>query len=223
MLKLLINFASRSRPIKMFNCLDNVRELSTLKNYSILLKLDEDDPDTNTAAVRKKLQFYPEVQTEWGYSKSKIDSINRGIGAALEPWTILLNFSDDQLFTVKGFDEIIVNDIRERFPDGDGFLHYPDSSPMGVRIPTMSIMGRKYFERDGFVYHPGFESVYADNYAMAVAQKREKYKFIDKPIYCHNHYLWNKTEIDQQYARQNSKEMYSKDHATFVRLMTELK
>jgi hypothetical protein len=221
-MRILVNFASRSRPIKFFNCLDNLRELSILKNYAVLAKLDEDDTETNTPAVRKKLQFYPECQVEWGLSSSKIHSVNRGIGTALESWGILVNLSDDQLFTIKGFDEIIANDMKEYFPDGDGFLHYPDSSPMGIRVPTMSIMGRKYYERDGYVYHNGFDSLYADNYAKAVAQKRGKYKFVNNLIYCHNHYIWNKAEIDQQYARQNSKEMYIKDGTTFKKLMNQL-
>lgn len=222
MSKLLINFASRSRPIKMFNCLDNLREYSTLKNHSVLLKVDADDPETNTDAVRKKLQFYPECQVEWGLSGSKISAINRGIGAALESWHIIINLSDDQLFTVKGFDEIILHDMNESFTDGDGFLHYPDRSPMGHSVPTMSIMGRKYFERDGHIYHPEFESVYADNYAMAVAKKRGKYKFINNVIYNHLHYRWGLAEKDEQYERQDCKEMYAKDKIVFEKLMSKL-
>lgn len=223
MSKLLINLASRSRPIKFFNCLDNLRELSTLKNYTVLAKLDDDDPSTNIPGVRKKLQFYPEVQSEWGLSSSKINAINRSIGSVLESWNILINLSDDQLFTVKGFDEIIVNDMNESFTDGDGFLHYPDSSPMGQAVPTMSIMGRKYFERDGHVYHPEFFSVYADNYAMQVAIKRGRYRFINKIIYNHNHYRWGLTEMDEQYARQDNLGVYAKDKVVLNKLMAELK
>lgn len=214
-MRLLINFASRSRPIKMFNCLDNLREYSTLKDFSVLLKLDLDDPECNNIPVRKKLQFYPEVQTDWNYSTSKIHAINRGIGAALESWDILVNISDDILFIAKGFDEIITNDMKEFFPDGDGFLHYPDSHA-GKRVPVMSIMGKKYFERTNEVYYNKYLTWYADNDAMQVAKKLGKYKFIDKKIYDHYHPRNKKAEMDDQYRRTEDVSLRNKDRILFM-------
>lgn len=214
-MRFLINFASRSRPIKMFNCLDNLREYSSLKNYRVLLKLDVDDPESNIDAVRKKLKFYPEVQTEWGISSSKIDAINRGIGAALELWQILINFSDDQLFLVNGFDEIIANDMNEHFPDLDGFLHYPDSFA-GKKVPVMSIIGIKYFERTNEVYYSGYKSWYSDNDAMEVSKRLGKYKFVDKKIFDHFHPRAKKAKMDEQYIKSESPELKSKDRALFI-------
>jgi hypothetical protein len=214
---ILINFASRSRPVKMFYCLENLRSFSTLYEYKVLLKLDLDDASCNNEATREGLKYFPECQIEWGYSESKVSAINRNIGSSLEMWDILINLSDDQLFTVKGFDEIIKHDMDLYFKDRDGFLHYPDTKT-GNKIPTMSIMGRKYFDRDGYVYHPSFLSVFADNFAMDVAKKRGKYMFLDKSIYIHKHPAYGLAEWDAQYKKTESKEFYQKDRETYLLL-----
>lgn len=219
-MRLLINFASRSRPLKFFNCLDNLRQFSTLKNYFVLAKCDSDDFDMNTHAVIKKLDFYPEVEMAWGYSSSKVAAINRDIDLKRHHFDILINFSDDQLFLVKGFDQIIVDDMKNHFPDTDGFLHYPDSHT-GSKIPTMSIMGRAYYERDMCVYEPNFENVYADNYAMDVAKKRGKYVFVNQSIYDHFHPVYKMTDWDEQYLKTDSKESFAKDRATYLKLRAE--
>jgi hypothetical protein len=214
-MRILVNFASRSRPIKMFNCLENLRQYSAVKNYMVLLKLDVDDYSCNNDTVKEQLKYFPEVQTEWGYSESKVAAINRNIGSALEMWDILINFSDDQLFLAKGFDEIIINDMKEWFPDLDGFLHYPDSHA-GKKVPVMSIIGRKYFERTNEVYYNKYQTWYADDDAMMVAKKLRKYKFIDTKIYDHFHFRNKKAEMDDLYRRNEAIELRSKDRLIFM-------
>lgn len=221
MMKLLINFASRTRPTKFFKCLDNLRAMSTMKNYLVLAKLDYDDITMNNPEVKEKIKYYPEVQIEWGISKNKVHAINRGIGVARDIWNILINLSDDQLFITKGFDRIITDDFEKYFVDKDGFIHYPDNYA-GEKIPVMSIMGRRYYERDFYVYHPDFISVYADNYAMEIAKRRGKYKFIHTRLFDHLHYRVGLSEKDEQYAKTDSREMYTKDSATFSKLKSQL-
>lgn len=220
-MKILINFATRTRPTKFFKCLDNIREMSVMNNYLVLVKADNDDITMNNPEVRDRVRYYPEVQVEWGWSKNKVHAINRGVGAARTFWNILVNLSDDQLFVTKGFDKIITEDFEKYYPDKDAFLHYPDSHTWD-KIPTMSVMGRKYYERDFFVYEPSFMSVYGDNYAMEVAKRRGRYRFIPTTIYDHFHYRWGLAEKDDQYLKTDNKEVYAKDSQTLLKLKMTL-
>lgn len=178
---ILFNFASRSRPDRFFAVLNNIREMTTGKDYSVVAKLDEDDEPMMKR--RKEIDGYPEVIQRWGYSKSKIHAINRDLDR-LPDYQILVNISDDQLFIERGFDRIVKSHMTE---DLDLFLHFKDSYA-GDRVATMSIMGRTYFERFGYIYNPSYYSLWCDNEAGEVAKLLGKYKLCDEFIFDHWHY-----------------------------------
>ncbi len=83
------------------------------------------------------------------------------------------------------------------------------------KLPTMSIMGKKYLDRFGFIYHPSYKNVYADNEAMEVAIALGKHKFIDKNIYDHFHPVWNMAEWDEQYRQSENVVSYAIDKANY--------
>jgi hypothetical protein len=209
-------FSTRSRPDKLFSCLENIHSLSKHDDYYILLTLDVDDNTVTTSEVRDKIATYPKVIPYWGISQgSKIVAINRDLYFA-PSWDILINMSDDFVFLKPGFDVQIIQDITNYFSDLDGFVHYPDGA-VNSKLATMSIMGRKYFDRFGYIYHPDYESVYCDQEAMEVAKKLGKYKFINNQLFEHRHPRWKKAEWDEQYRKTEDAKVYAKDRETFMR------
>jgi hypothetical protein len=199
---ILVNFASRSRPLKFFDCLDNIREHFTTP-YRVLAKLDHDDP---MGTDIYDLSEYPEVDVVWGYSSSKIHAINRDIPES--GWDVLLNHSDDMWFTSHGADKAILDNA-----ENDMVLHFIDQS--APYLMTYSIMDKAYYDRDKYIYHPDYVSMWCDNEATEVAKMRGRYKFIDTPIFEHRHPVWNKTEYDLQYQMQGG--YYRIDEQTFLR------
>jgi len=107
----------------------------------------------------------------------------------VQDWDILINFSDDMLFIKKGFDQIIIDAMKEHFPDTDGVLHFHDGHKYGAQLMTMSIMGKKYYDRFHYIYHPDYISLWSDNEAMDVAKLLGKYKYMGDQniIFNHNH------------------------------------
>lgn len=196
------NYASRQRSDKFFAGLDNICQLSSSRAYFIVAKLDEDDHTMNNQEVRKRLESYPECIVKWGHSKSKIDAINRSLDN-LPQFDILINFSDDMRFTVLGFDNVIREDMQQYFPDTDGFLHFPDDYAR-ERVATMAIMGRKYYERFNYIYHPAYYSLFCDDEQCDVAKALRKYVFINNPIIEHNHYVNAKAGKDALYCRNDT-------------------
>lgn len=205
-LRICFCFASRSRPQQFFAVLDNIREMSASDNYFVWAKLDEDDGSMMAAVAYQKLAEYPELQVKWGRSKNKTHAINRDLDN-LPPFDIMICMSDDQLFTVKGFDDI----IRKNMPaDLDGFLHFPDNYKK-ASVCTMSIMGANYFKRFNYIYHPAYYSLWCDNEATEVAKLLDKYIYIPEQIFEHNHYSTGRPK-DQLYKRNDT---YRRDRVIY--------
>lgn len=203
--------ASRSRPTQFFATLDMLSELSNSDNYFVVAKLDTDDKTMNNATARDLIRLYPKLTVRWGLSDSKIDAINRSLGN-LPHWDILVNLSDDQKFIIYGFDEIIRRNMPE---DLDAFLHFPDSFAKD-RVATMSIMGKKYYDRFGYIYHREYYSLFCDNEETEKAKILGKYHFINENIFDHYHYSQTdktkKVPKDELYVRNDT---YRKDERIF--------
>lgn len=212
-------FASRSRPEKFFNCLNNIQDNSNSENYFVIAKLDDDDASMNNDDVKERLKEYPEVEVKWGASDNKIHAINRGL-ENLPQCDIIIVQSDDMVFEVFGFDDEIRESFEKHFPNLDGVVHYPEINS-GERTMVLTIMGINLYKQLGYLYHPSFLSVYADNHLTEMTKAMNKYVFVNKKIYSHQHPIYKMTEWDEQYRRTESQEFYQKDHATFLRLKAD--
>lgn len=201
------SFASRSRPERFFQTLDNIIVQSASNDFFIVAKLDDDDMTMNDPIILNKIaDHYPMVQVRLGISKSKIHAINRDIEGY--KYDILICASDDMRFRTPGFDNI----IRQHMPaDLDGFLHMRDDYAKD-RVCTVSILGRKYYERDGYIYHPDYYSMWCDDEAHAVAIARGCYIQIPGEIE-HLHYTNDRKAVkDELYWRNDT---YNKDKVIF--------
>jgi hypothetical protein len=210
---ILIKLTSRSRPDKFFRALDNININARTEDWKIIATLDKDDTTMFHSDIVEKMDSYPKLEYYWGHSKNKIDAINRDMDKGGE-WDILINLSDDQIFTEEGFDEIIMNDMAKYFPDGDGFLHYNDGNQRD-NVPTMSIMGRKYYERFHYIYNPSYESVWCDVESKLVAQYLERWVYIDRVIFKHLHPAWHLAEWDAQYKKTEAPDVWMRDETNF--------
>lgn len=215
-------YTSKGRVDFFFRGLDSiVNNLANKEDYHIQCTFDVDDKECNYAGFIDRLKQYKNVSYYFGISHNKINAINRDLAFA-PPFQILVNMSNDMQFLVPGFDNIIRADMAASCNDFDMFLHYPDSHA-GDRLPTLSIMGEKYFHRTGVIYHPAFSSVYCDNWAMMEAKHLGKHRFFNKTIYDHFHPAWGMAPMDEQYVKSEAPDGYEKDRQTYLELMKTLK
>lgn len=217
--KILYKFASRSRPKKFLNCVDRIKELSTESDYLIWGSFDTDDESMNNGEFLAELSSRKEVRPYWGISTGKINAINRDMRLIDElgyKWDICIVWSDDMLPLVSGFDTKIVESMLRYFPDYDGVIHFPDSHARFDLI-TLSILGRRYYERFDFLYNPEYYSVFADNEFTDVSRMLNKYAFIPEKIMDHFHFIWGMCEKDTLYERNENKNNYYKDNQTYLR------
>lgn len=222
-MKLLFKYPSRSRPDLFFRGLDSiVNNLADKENYIVLCTFDENDSTMNNPAIIEKLKTYKNLIPVFGKSDGKIHAMNKDI-ELLEnkQWDILIGTSDDMEFITNGFDDIIRDDMKKYFPDGDGVLHYPDGYT-DSRLMTISIMGRKYYDRFGYIYHYAYKSFYADNEAAEVGANLKKIQYIPKQLFVHRHPAWGAGTTDALYQRNDLD--YVSDGAVYeIRKMSNFK
>lgn len=210
--KFLFKYASRSRPNNFFRGLDNIIENIQTDAYQIICSLDIDDVTMISKEVKDRINSYEKVKAYWGFSKNKVYAINRDLEFAGD-FQILINFSDDQIFTTVAFDTIIAEAMEKHFPDTDGFLHFHDNKQN--RLATMSIIGKKWFDRFGFIYHNSYKSEWADNDAQEIAKILGKYKYMGDGLRIMDHinpYVGHKEAMDDLYKRNSEFVKYDREN-----------
>lgn len=210
--KILYKFPSRERKDKCFAAIDNIIENATHDNYQILCTFDIDDEIMANREVKERINSYgTKVLAVYGTSKNKIDACNRDVWIVPD-WDIVCLHSDDMWFTKKGFDL----DILDAFEDYSGIVHFPDGHA-NEKLITYAMLSRDYYDQFGYIYHPDFESVYADNHQMQLAQLLGKYKYVDKKILEHKHPIWGYGQYDDLLKKTEHPAVYQKDMITFQR------
>jgi hypothetical protein len=172
----------------------------------MILSVDADDATTLNSDEFKQMQWDSKVSIHVGTSKSKIDAINRDVPQS--EWDIFVNLSDDQVFTKKGFDEVIAQCGK------DEFLHLPDGH-VNELLPTMSVMGYDYYKRFNYIYHPDYASLWCDNEAMDVAKQLGCYKYVNEHIFEHLHPAWTGETPDAQLLHTQS--LYRRDERVYIK------
>lgn len=201
-MKLLVKLPSRGRPQRFFRALDSiVANIDDHDNYHISCTLDTDDNSMNNEEVIAAIKEYPNASIEWGTSDSKIHAVNRSMPTY--EWDILVVGSDDIFFNVYGFDEMIRQEMKSTFPEGDGYLHFMESDTKEL-LNVMTVVDRKYYDRFGYIYHPSYKSLWCDNEQMLVAQKVGRYKYINYSIMEHLNPAYGKLERDTMFNEQQA-------------------
>jgi len=181
------------------------------ENFHIVCTLDLDDTTMNTEEIKAKIAMYPNTSAMWGYSKTKIDAFNRDM-TDIDGWDICVAVSDDMKSIVYGFDNIIREGFRCNAPDFDMLGHWPDQDARHV-IPVLYVAGKKYFDRDLFIYNPIYWSLFCDNESKMLAELRGKYRYLGIKLLNHLNPAYGHLPRDEQFNRQQ--DLWNRDERIF--------
>ena len=176
----------------------------------------------NSFVYTKVVNEYKNIKIAYGKSDSKIHAINRNVNELAEFWTeaadwdIIVVMSDDMMFLMPNWDEIIRMEMKANFPDGDGYLHFQEKDTKRL-LNVMEIMDRTYYERFGFIYHPSYLSLWCDNEKTELAKRLRRYKYIDTEIFVHENpaYAHSLHLRDEMFDRQQAD--WGADEANFYK------
>jgi hypothetical protein len=162
-----------------------------------LLSVDDDDPDRPA---------YAEMARELGVqllvtrNRSIVDAMNRA--ATASRGDVLVGISDD-FGCPEAWDEALGRVVAD---DLDVAVHVHDG--LAGRILTLPILGRRLWERLGFVYHPDYFSMYADDDLTDVTRALGKLVDARHLVFPHRHCSEGHAPDDPTYRRQNSGRAY---------------
>lgn len=215
---ILFKFASRSRPEKFRKAMESITSnLAQPELARYLFTFDENDP---TIEEYKKIvaEYTFKNITSIGHSDNKIHAINRNMSEAnknFRNWKIVCAWSDDMFAVKQGFDNDIREDFKTHFPDGDGVLHYSDNAQKS-NCMTLSIMGKKYFNRRKYIYFPAYESICCDIEAQQEGILLNRYKYMgdEKVLFHHLHPSFGLAQSDSQYEKTEAYDVHQRDKQT---------
>jgi FkbM family methyltransferase len=223
MKKFLFKFPSRGRPEKFKSTLQNhLNKLSNNHKYKFVFSFDNDDEKMNNDDIRnfiKSLRIDYEIY--YGDNKNKIEAINANIGK--KKFDILMLIADDMVPILENYDEIISNIIDES-PNGlDTTIHF-NTARWGSILDIWCVMGKKYYDRFKYIYHPDYKSIFCDNEYTEVAKILNRYKFSEYCPFEHVYISGDDTEIknwqynseDWQIYEKRKKNKFGLDGSTII-------
>ena len=208
--QLLVKFPTRGRPEKFFNVLDKYRSLSRSNNIRFIVTCDLDDKTMNNEAVKEKFKTYDNVEVFFGNSKTKIEAVNADMTG--QDFDICLLASDDMIPEKEGYDVEIIEQMTRNYPDLDGVIWFSDGYQK-EKLNTLVVVGKRFYDRFGYIYQPDYVSFYCDNEFMNVAFILGKQTYVDNVIIRHEHPDNTKDNIDMTYAVNNQHVI--RDHNVF--------
>jgi hypothetical protein len=207
-MKLLIKFPTRERPEKFFKVLDlyylHLRDF----NFEFIVSCDIDDSTMNNFLVIEKLKTYPNLKYFFEKNTSKVQAINNNLKGAI--FDILLLASDDMIPVVPGYDKIIKKKMVTNFSDTDGVLWFNDGF-QGPNLNTLCILGKKYYERFNYIYHPEYKSLYCDTEFTLVSKTLNRVKYFNDIIIKHEQYSIVNEQPDPLYIKNDKLEPIDKE------------
>jgi hypothetical protein len=169
-------------------------------NFEFIISCDVDDASMNNPEIIARLDSYPFLRYFFSENKSKVEAINNNMEGL--QFDVLLLASDDMEPVKEGYDKIIKDKMNEFYPDTDGVLWFNDGFQKG-NLNTLVIMGKAYYDRFNYIYHPSYKSLYCDLEFTAVSGLLNKSKYFDEVIIKHVQYSIVKEEPDALYIRND--------------------
>lgn len=216
-LRILCKLPTRERPAKFLSVIKRYIEYADDKNIQYIISIDSNDKSMNAPYVQEEMRTLG-LRVFSGTSLNKIHAINRDMEKAFE-WDILVNGSDDMVCVVKGWDTILKTEMAMFFPDTDGVLwHWDGDVNTQGKLNTMCIMGRKYYERFGYIYNPEYISLWSDNEFTKTSILLNKCYESNLVLFKHEHFSNNRNIIPdnlmkktQSYFKQDEKTYFKRE------------
>jgi hypothetical protein len=217
-LRILLKFPTRGRPERAAATLTEYSKRASGKHeVAACVVVDQDDGISEVlaeaCAAAENENFFVSIGVTPSRGKIAACNAHTPDPAGGDEWQVLVMGSDD-LLPCDGWDDIIASRMVEHWPQFDGCLHFPDGNR--VDLCTYPVMGWRWYQMVGHVYHPDYKSVYADNEAHLIAVKRGKMQFCNFSVLLHEHPAFvASVPVDDTYRRNEDSAMYTRDMVTY--------
>lgn len=185
---------SRGRAQKAFETYNYWISRSDLQ-IEYILSLDSDDLELPKYQELFKNQFI--IIND---NKSVVEATNAA--AKISSGKILVYLSDD--FKCPAMWDKSIRAFLEQ-EKGPALLKVDDClQNFGVRVLTVPIINRQFYEKLGYFWHPGYRSMFVDEDLYNTAEKLRALKFAPQLKFPHEHVCNGKAPDDETYRRSSA-------------------
>jgi len=216
---ILFKIPSRERPAIFEKCVRGwLARQSRSDSTHYLVSLDANDPTLPQylQAIKGLWACHPHapIDVHVGESKNKIDAVNRDLDKAPEGWSVIICGSDDMECAALRWDVTVVTLMRKHFPKLDGALHFPDGNTKD--LITFTVMGARLYRAFGYLYHPDYASLWADNEFHDTVYAMGKVRALSHMLARHRHCsVRGGLPKDKLYERNEA--LYGADNLVYLR------
>ena len=215
-MRILLKCPTRNRPQKIISTLSAYMKLANHpEQIGVAISCDDDDESMSRNLVHEELHRILK-RTAWhrifmSPNTSKIEACNANMNEIDWEWDIVVLVSDDMLPQIQGYDDIIRNHMM---PDTDRILWFNDGY-QAEKLNTLTIFGRKMYNRFGYLYHPEYKSLFCDTELtdLCKGELKQQTTYIPYCIIRHEHpgtgYAQNMDALYQHNQRFWSQDMYT--------------
>jgi glycosyltransferase involved in cell wall biosynthesis len=181
-----------------------MEKADTPQDIQYILSLDTTD---NTVNDYNELFKDSNIKTLIYPNRSIVDAVNNGAKHA--KGDIFVVVSDD-FSCPESWDILIKERLDTSKPE---LLHAYDT--ITNEVCTLPIITKVFYDTFGFIYHPHYFSMFADNDITECAKIIGGYVEAFDLVFPHNHYVNGKNKRDKTYDRENSKIAWEQGKRTY--------
>lgn len=152
--KLLIKYATRTRPNRMLSIINSILSNSIIpNNISICISLDSDDKIVLEKSTLDKLQTILKaskvnIRVFVSPRSTKVEAINRDV-EKMGDWDYVLPITDYTEINTKGFDTLILDNVKE-----NEVTFLSSINDNGIEKHFIPVIPKKLYDKNGFIYNP---------------------------------------------------------------------
>lgn len=180
-------------------CADILSKCSGKHQIQYILSIDEDDKSGYINAFDSYfLSLFPEVTIQVNDNKTHVEAVNSGALKANGDMIIVVG--DDFIFP-PSFDELLVDCVN---PEHGKEWVISINDGLQPRIITLPILSKEYYKKQGCVYYPEYQAMFADNDFTERAFILNKVILAKHLLFKHNHHSIGGIKKDEISTKQES-------------------
>lgn len=206
----LVVVPSRGRPQNVERCFTQLKQVSHISDFMLLINEDQKDLYPEIDGVRTVI--VPESYGTRSTSKFHYFADQK----LYEDYFTHSAIDDDCVVTTDGWDLLLHLPLKAK---GYGIAWGNDTIQNG-RVPTKWMMTNNIVKALGFILPPGLIHLFGDDFLARLAEAINSGHYAPNVMMEHHHWLNKKAEMDATYMENSTGEVWAHDERVFTEYMT---
>lgn len=197
----LVVVGTRSRPERAVTCLEQLKKVSHISDFLILINEDQQDLYSEIEGVKRFI-----VPARYG--TTSVAKYSAFVDAKLfQGYFTISGIDDDCFVTTDGWDLLLTLPLKAK---GYGVSWGNDTIQNG-RVPTKFTVTVNIIEALGFVFPRNLIHLFGDDFLARIGRELNSAHYAPNVMMEHHHWLNKKAEMDETYQETSARETWEHD------------